>query len=99
MGVLGELVGGNYQPGEDGRAWADLAQGERFQVIAEFYRALHAQAENDKTRIAEEAELIAGMGTIEARRERMAEIRAARPAEFERLANAVRLAYARRIVA
>jgi hypothetical protein len=99
MGALGELVAGDYQPGEDGRAWADLAQAERFEVIAAFYRALHAQTENDKKRIAEEAELIAGMETIEARRARMAEIRTARPAEFERLANAVRLAYARRVLA
>lgn len=99
MTLLGRLRGGEYLPGKDGREYGDLAQAERMDVVGEYYDALWAARDEEQRRVQQEAEKVAAMPDKNSRSAYMERVKASRPSEYERLAQAVRVAYRLRVEA
>jgi hypothetical protein len=92
-GSLGVLRHGDYVPGIDGRAYGDLNQVERLEVITAYYRAFWATCGELKRRLEDEAAKVAKMPDRAHRIAYMERAKTERPGEYETLASLVRVAY------
>lgn len=97
LGFFPQDGSGDYVPGPDGRQYGDLQPSERMDVIVAYYESVRRADGERKQRLQQEAEVIAALLDKAERTRRMERVLAERPLDFAYLAQAVRVAYRRRI--